>query len=64
MGNFDVSVVFVFDQELIKLSSEISVKYLKPVFKEQLHQSTSTFHSFVTIIVPIVQFSGIINSIN
>jgi len=62
MLDFHHSLIDMLGQKFIELNSQLAVEYFKSIFKKQLEQSTSTFHSFVSIVIPIIQFAGIIDA--
>jgi len=64
MRNFNIPGVSVLDQKLIQFGSQVRVKNLELVLKEELHQSTGTFHSLIAVVVTIVQLCGVVQAVD
>lgn len=64
VGDFKCKVTFPFVQFLTKNSFELTVIGFEEILEQQLHECTRAFHPFISIIVSIVQFGGIIDTLN
>lgn len=51
-------------QLIVEYSLQLTVKRFEKILKQKFNQSAWTFHSFIPIVVAIVQLRGIVDAID